>query len=109
MNSHSQPPRRDQADKSAPALRETRKTAVRKVCIFGITLLLFFLIGCLFPLRPATSALEKRELTKFPALTWETLWDGSYFAQISEWYADTYPFREGLLGAYHGLQNMYGL
>lgn len=109
MNSHSQPPRREQTDKSAPALRETRKTAVRKVCIFGITLLLFFLIGCLFPLRPATSALEKRELTKFPALTWETLWDGSYFAQISEWYADTYPFREGLLGAYHGLQNMYGL
>ena len=91
------------------SLQETPKTAAKKICVFGITLFLFFVIGCLFPLRPATSALEKRELTKFPSLTWETLWNGSYFTQISEWYADTYPMREGLLGAYHSLQNMYGL
>ena len=91
------------------SLKETHTTAVRKVCIFGITLLIFFLIGCLFPLRPATSAIEKRELTKFPKITWETLWNGAYFTQISEWYADTYPMREGLIGAYHSLQNMYGL
>ena len=91
------------------SLRETRKTAVRKVCIFGITLTIFFLIGCLFPLRPATSAIEKRELTKFPSFTWESFWSGAYFTQISEWYADTYPMREGLIGAYHSLQNLYGL
>ena len=90
-------------------LHETHRTAVRKVCVFGITLLLCFLIGLLFPLRPTTSALEKRELTKFPEITWTTFWDGSYFTQISEWYADTYPFRESLLGAYHRLQEMYGL
>lgn len=109
MNNHPRPSQDPNQTPIGASLRETRKTAVKKVCVFGLTLLLFFLIGCLFPLRPATSALEKRELTKFPALTWETLWDGSYFAQVSEWYADTYPFREGLLGAYHGLQNMYGL
>ena len=110
MNHHHHTPLQKQdPPPSGASLRETRKTAVRKVCIFGITLLIFFLIGCLFPLRPATSALEKRELTKFPTITWETFWDGSYFGQISEWYADTYPFREGLLGAYHRLQEMYGL
>ena len=91
------------------SLQESSKTAVRKVCVFGITLFLCFLIGLLFPLRPTTSALEKRELTKFPKITWATFWDGSYFSQISEWYADTYPFRENLLGAYHRLQEFYGL
>lgn len=91
------------------SLRETRKTAKRKVCVFAVTLLIFFAIGLLTPLRPTTSALEKRELTEFPTFRWAALWDGSYFNQISEWYADSYPFREGLLGAYHRLQDMYGL
>jgi len=111
MNNHPNIPQRKQ-DTTPPvgaSLRETRKTAVRKVCVFGITLLLCFIIGLLLPLRPTTSALEKRELTKFPEITWASFWDGSYFGRISEWYADTYPFREGLLGAYHRLQEMYGL
>lgn len=91
------------------SLRETRKTARRKVFVFAVTLVLLFVIGLMLPLRPATSALEKRELTEFPTFSWAALWDGSYTAQISEWYADTYPFREGLLGAYHRLQDTYGL
>ena len=110
MNSHPNiPPKKQDPPPSGASLQETRKTAVRKVCVFGITLLLCFLIGLLLPLRPTTSALEKRELTKFPELTQENFWDGTYFGQISEWYADTYPFRESLLGAYHRLQEMYGL
>lgn len=91
------------------SLRETRKTAKRKICVFAATLFVCFAIGLLTPLRPTTSALEKRELTKFPEISWKTLWDGSYFTQLSEWYADSYPFRENLLGAYHRLQEMYGL
>ena len=106
---HNTPPKKQDSPSSGASLHETHKTAVRKVCVFGLTLLLCFLIGLIFPLRPSTSALEKRELTKFPELTQQNFWDGSYFAQISEWYADTYPFRESLLGAYHRLQEMYGL
>lgn len=110
MNPHPNiPPKKQDPPSVGASLHETKKTAVRKVCVFGLTLLLCFLIGLLFPLRPTTSALEKRELTKFPELTWSGFWDGSYFGQISEWYADTYPFRESLLGAYHRLQEMYGL
>ncbi|MBQ7322712.1 MAG: hypothetical protein IJW99_11490 [Clostridia bacterium] len=110
MNNHPRTPQEKKNTSTAGAsLRETRKTAVRKLCVFAALLVIFFVIGLLLPLRPATSALEKRELTKFPSFTWETFWDGSYFNQISEWYADTYPMREGLIGAYHGLQNLYGL
>lgn len=109
-----QNPRSSQEKQNTPppagaSLRETRKTAKRKIIVFAVTLLVLFAIGLLTPLRPTTSALEKRELTKFPEFTWKSLWDGSYFSQISEWYADSYPFRESLLGAYHSLQEMYGL
>lgn len=76
-----------------------------------------FLVGLCFFFRPAESETEKRELTKFPWPTWETLVSGEYlddFAsgkitdQISLWYADTFPGREGLMQAYHGIQSLYG-
>ena len=106
-----QSPRKPPSREPQPelSLRESSKTARRKVCLFALVLFLCFVLGLLLPLRPATSALEKRELTKFPKFTLASFWDGSYFTGISEWYADTYPMREGLIGAYHGLQELYGL
>ncbi len=111
MNNAPRPPQKRPSRRTADtgALRETHKTAACKVVVFAVLLLLCFVIGLLLPLRPTTSALEKRELTKFPSLTWSSFWDGSYFNQISEWYADSYPFRETLLGSYHALQELYGL
>ena len=76
-----------------------------------------FLVGLCFFFRPAESETEKRELTKFPWPTWETLVSGEYWEdlasgkitdQISLWYADTFPGREGLISAYHGIQSLYG-
>ena len=59
MNPHPNiPPKKQDPPSVGASLHETKKTAVRKVCVFGLTLLLCFLIGLLFPLRPTTSALE---------------------------------------------------
>ena len=76
-----------------------------------------FLVGLCFFLRPEITETEKRPLTKFPWPTWETLVSGEYWEdlasgkitdQISLWYADTFPGREGLISAYHGIQSLYG-
>ena len=80
-----------------------------------IKLLLFFgvlavlcLIGLVLP-RPTVSELEKRELTEFPAVTWQSFWDGSFFSAVDTWYADTYPLREPLIAGNHLLQGLYGI
>ena len=79
-----------------------------KIWLFGLTLAVFFVIGCLWFLRPDTSVLEKRELTKFPKITWSAFWDGDYLNQISTWYADTFPTREGLIAMDQNFEELYG-
>ncbi len=66
-------------------------------------------MGFLWFLRPAVSETEKRELTEFPSWTVDGFLSGAFTDQISLWYADTFPGREGLIGAYHGIQSFFGL
>ncbi len=80
-----------------------------KIIAFGATLCVFFIIGCLWFLRPSVSVTEKRELTKFPKITWTSFWDGDYTNAISTWYADTFPLREELIAVNRSLQDMYGI
>lgn len=80
-----------------------------KIQIFFFVLLIIAVIGLLIPLRPKESTVEKRELEKFPAFTVASFLDGSYFNQISTWYADTFPFRETLLSANSSIKNLYGI
>ena len=77
-----------------------------------------FILGLCWFLRPAESETEKRELTKFPWPTRETLLSGEYVDdflsgkltdQISLWYADTFPGREGLIKTYHGIESLFGV
>ena len=68
-----------------------------------------FIVGLCWFLRPATSETEKRELTEFPAFTVESFLSGEFTDQISLWYADTFPGREGFIKAYHGIQSLFGL
>lgn len=37
------------------------------------------------------------------------MWDGTYFSQISTWYADSFPFRENLLSLNSSIEQLYGL
>lgn len=80
-----------------------------KIRIFFLVLLVIAIIGLLLPLRPKESILEKRELEKFPSFTVASFLDGSYFNQISTWYADTFPFRESLLAANSSVKGLYGI
>ena len=68
-----------------------------------------FLTGLCWFLRPATSETEKRELTEFPAFTVESFLSGEFTDQVSLWYADTFPGREGFIKAYHGIQSLFGI
>ena len=77
-------------------IRRYRTAVIR--AFFGV-LLIGAVIGLLLPLRPKTSVLEKRELEKWPSFSLQSIWDGTYFSQISTWYADTFPFREKLISA----------
>ena len=80
-----------------------------KILAFGGVLAVMCLIGLMWFARPDVSVVEKRTLTKFPALTWGSFWDGSFFSQVDTWYADTYPIREGLISANQSLQGHYGI
>lgn len=47
---------------------------------------------------------ENRTLAERPALTWESLWDGSFGADFESWYSDHFPGRTTLLKADTGGQ-----
>ena len=81
---------------------------LRSLVFFAALYVLAF-IGLLWFARPATSVVEKRELTVFPAFTWQGVWDGSWFSDIDTWYSDTYPLRERLISMDNRLESLYGL
>ena len=67
-----------------------------------------FILGLCWFVRPAESETEKRELTKFPVFTVKSFLSGEFTDQVSLWYADTFPGREGWIKSYHGIQSLFG-
>jgi hypothetical protein len=106
---------KDDGKESGSLRVRRRKNRLRKrwnlrfVNVFKILAALFFILGLLLPLRPKISDLEKRELASFPAISLKSLWDGSYFTDISTWYADSYPFRETFLSLGSLMESGYGI
>lgn len=86
---------------------QSRIRPVKLVIFFGV-LAALCVIGIFLP-RPTESEIEKRKLTEFPALTWQSFWDGSWFSGIDTWYADTYPLREVLIAGNKAVQSLYGV
>lgn len=93
--------------------KKNRSKRNKAICIqlivVSLFLVVFFLIGLIFPLRPAVSESEKRELTKFPTFSISALMDGSYFSQLELWYADTFPMREWLMSIDRRFDTLFGL
>lgn len=87
----------------------TKKTDSVKIIIFIVAMALFFVIGLAFFLRPTVSDTEKRELTKFPDFTIESFLSGEWTSQVGLWFADTYPLREGMIGANQAIEEIYGI
>ena len=80
-----------------------------KICLFVGAMAVFFIIGLLFFLRPTESEAEKRKLTEFPKFTISGFLSGEWTSQVSLWYADTYPMREGMISANNSLEALYGV
>ncbi len=68
-----------------------------------------FVLGLCWFARPEVSETEKRELTDFPTLTLDSFLSGEFTDGVSVWYADTFPGREALIKAYHGVRSLFGI
>ena len=79
------------------------------VIAFSALMIVGGIVGLLFFARPTTSAVEMRNLTEYPEFTVESFLDGSYFTQVSLWYADTYPLREPMVAADHAIHSLFGI
>lgn len=86
-----------------------KNTDRAKILLFAATMILFFVIGLAFFARPERSENEKRDLTDFPKFTVQGFLSGDWTAQVSLWYSDTYPLREGMIEANNQIQALYGL
>lgn len=104
------------ADERPRSGRLTRRQRARVQRVRGWTVAAFYgvlvvgmVVGLAFFARPTASALENRNLTQFPELTWESFWSGSFFSDLSLWYADTYPPREFIMGLDKQFKSLYGI
>ncbi len=80
-----------------------------RILLFTAVLIGGCVLGFVLTLRPSVSESEGRELTEFPDFSWEAFLSGEYTAQVSLWYADTFPFRETLLDLSGDLKGLYGV
>ncbi len=62
----------------------------------AVALILTVVLALALPLLPKKdfSAKERRALVPFPSVTADTLLDGRFFSDLSEYYADHFPLRE---------------
>lgn len=86
-----------------------KKTDSVKILLFAVVMAFFFVVGLAFFLRPTESQNEKRKLTEFPKFTVSGFLSGEWTSQVSLWYADTYPMREGMISANSSLESLYGV
>lgn len=66
-----------------------------KAFVLVVTVLMaaFVLVFWAWP-RSTYSELEKRDLRQFPEFSWRSLCDGSFTADVSNWFSDSEPFRD---------------
>lgn len=65
--------------------------------LFSVFLAGFFIFHLVLPDRDRSET-ENRTLAQFPAFSWESLKDGSYTADLEEYFADQFPLRDGWTG-----------
>jgi hypothetical protein len=65
----------------------------------GLLVLILLVTGMIsfFDKDTAFSQIENRDLKTFPSITFSGLMDGSFFADLTAYYADTFPGREGMM------------
>lgn len=92
-------------DKTKPRFNGVYKL---QLVAFTLTLAVLCILGLILPLRPEESEVEKRKLAEFPKFSLESLFNGSYFSGIGEWYSDTFPGREFMISLNSKIKSHYG-
>lgn len=59
--------------------------------------------------RESYSEVEKRELKKFPKISFSALISGDYFDEIGLWFSDTFPLRDGFVSLNTKITNTFGI
>ena len=80
-----------------------------RITIMSVVIIALMITGFLLFLRPTESDLEKRKLAVFPTPTLAAVLNGSFFMDISKWYADTYPLREKMIAFQSNTEDLYGI
>ena len=75
---------------------------------FFVTLAVLTVVAFIIPLRPTQSYSEKRNLAEFPEFSLEALASGTYFDDITTWFSDTFPGREGWLEVSGAVSQLHG-
>ena len=96
-------------EKETSVQQETVRHPEGKFAIpFLLALAILTIVAFIIPLRPTISESEKRELTKFPAFSVETLLSGEYFDEITLWFSDTFPGRENWIAVAKYTEELHG-
>ena len=74
--------------------RRNRQTDVICISIAAIVFGIFTILNMFQFNRPTKSEVEKRELARFPKLTWSSLTSGEITEGINSFFADTFVFRD---------------
>lgn len=91
-----------------PEPREERRPDNRLAIPFFAALAILTVVAFLIPLRPTVSYTEKRELATFPEFSVDSLLSGSYFSDITLWFSDTFPGREGWIQLSDFTKSLHG-
>lgn len=75
---------------------------------FFVALCVLTVISFIIPLRPTRSHNEKRNLAEFPDFSWAALSSGDYFDDITLWFSDTFPGRDGWIRLSTNTKELHG-
>lgn len=69
-----------------------------RILVAFVTLLMtaFAVVFCTLP-RSTYSELERRDLLRFPQFSWQSLRDGNFTQNVSNWFSDSEPFRDAFM------------
>ena len=84
---------------------------VDKACllIIGVLFFAFAIVNFIGPGKKDFSEREKRELAKFPSISFETIFNGSFSSGVTDYFNDHFLFRDSFIDLSRKLETVYGI
>jgi len=95
-------------------MRKRKHSFIKLIAAAANTLVVLYFLGVvgmialINPARQTVSEIEKRELTVKPEFSFSALAEGSYTKELSAFFADTFPFRDGFIKAGSAIKEHMG-